>query len=72
MKENILSIFLGAIISVFMSISGMEILNGLLFSFLGGFMGLVGNTLCKYVLQKLNRLFKSSMVRILRNRRKGK
>ena len=71
MKENILSITIGAVISLMMTFTGKEVVSGLLFSFIGGFMGLIGNTLCKHVLRKTEHLFKSWILRIKR-RNKGK
>ena len=72
MKENILSITIGAVISLMMTITGREIANGLLFSFIGGFMGLIGNTICKYFIQKIERMFKSWFIRFKRYNRKNK
>ena len=64
MKENLLSITIGAIISLMMSFTGKEVLNGLIFSFIGGFMGLIGNTICKYFMQKLQVLFKTWFLKV--------
>ena len=59
MKESILSITIGAIISFFMTFSGGEILKGLMFSLFGGFMGFIGNTVCRLLLNKAERMAKA-------------
>jgi len=53
MKENILSIAIGAVITLVMSIARSEAIETLFFSFIGGFIGFMGNSACKYLLQKL-------------------
>ncbi|MFA6925068.1 MAG: hypothetical protein WC223_12555 [Bacteroidales bacterium] len=53
MKENILSILIGALISFFMSFTGGEIIRVLIFSFLGGVMGFMGNRASKYLIDKI-------------------
>jgi len=67
MKDNILSIALGAII---MNLTGREIFSGLLFSFIGGFMGLVGTSFCKFLITKAQRLFMQCYIDWSRNRRR--
>lgn len=70
MKENILSIIIGAGISFVMSFPGEEILKVLFFSFLGGIMGFVGNSICKYLFGKLTQIVRFLISKVtLRNQK---
>lgn len=72
MKENILSIIIGAAISFFMSFTGEEILKVLFFSLLGGFMGFIGNTICRYLLHKVERITKAIFLKKKRRKNNAK
>ena len=67
MKDNFLSIAIGAVI---MNLTSREVLNGLLLSFIGGFMGLIGTTFCKFLINKAQRAFMQWLINRERNKRR--
>ena len=66
MKQNLLSILIGALISFTMSFTGNELFKGLVFSLIGGFMGFIGNTICRHFLHKAEKVIKYVILKFKR------